>query len=177
MILKLDFQKAYDTVSWNFLDQVLDCMGFGSKWRNWIQHFVSTASMLILINGSPSFPFKIHRGLRQEDPLSPFLFVLIGEDFNKMVEKAKQLNLIHGIQVGHSAMELSHLQFANDTLIFFPKSKECILNARRLLDYFSVMSGLHINYSKSALFPFNCNGYWVNEVQQSLGCNNHWDAW
>ena len=72
VLLKLDFHKAYDTVRWDFLDKVLEMMGFGEKWRRWIGVCVSTASMSILINGSPSLPFKLKRGLRQGDPLSPF---------------------------------------------------------------------------------------------------------
>ena len=170
-MLKLDFQKAYDTVRWSFLDHVLDCMGFGSKWRSWVGHCVTSASMSILVNGSPSAPFKMNRGLRQGDPLSPFLFVLVGEVFNKMVEKAKSLNLVEGLKVGRDAVDISHLQFANDTLVLCPKKKEYLINYRRMLNYFSIMSGLQINYSKSALIHFRCEESWVDDIKNELRCS------
>ena len=71
---------------------------------------VSTTSMVILINRSPSTPFKMQRGLRQGEPLSPFLFILIGEVFNRMVVRAKTLNLVEGIRIDNDAIELSHIQ-------------------------------------------------------------------
>ena len=74
------------------------------------------ALMSILINGSPSASFRMHHGLRYGDPLSPFLFLLVREAFNKMMVKAKELNLVEGIKIGFDGVELSHLQFAYDTL-------------------------------------------------------------
>ncbi|XP_052117631.1 secreted RxLR effector protein 78-like [Arachis duranensis] len=87
-IIKLDFQKAYDRVRWSFVDIVLQKMGFGHKWRAWVIEYVTTTSMSVLINGSPSKPFKRQRGLRQGDPLSPFLFVLVVDVLHRMVGEA-----------------------------------------------------------------------------------------
>ena len=86
VLLKLDFQKAFDTIDWDSLVLVLEVMGFGSKWRNWIHKCISSASISILINGVPSKPFKMGRGLRQGDPLSPFLFVIMSEVLNRMLK-------------------------------------------------------------------------------------------
>lgn len=106
--------------------------------------------------------------------LSLFLFILVGKVFNKMVVKAKELNLVEGITVGFDGVELSHLQFANDTLLFSPNNKDCLLNFRHLVDYFLVMSGLYINYGKSALIPFRCDEAWVQDIKVQLRCSVAW---
>ncbi|XP_029144056.1 uncharacterized protein [Arachis hypogaea] len=89
-IIKLDFQKAYDRVKWCFVDTVLEKIGFGRTWRAWVRECVTSASISILINGSPSKPFKMERGLRQGDPLSPFLFVLVVDLLNMMIGEAEE---------------------------------------------------------------------------------------
>ena len=79
ILLKLDFHKAFDIVRWDFLEYVLKEMRFATTWIGWIMTCVSSATMSILINRSPSSPFKMNRGLRQGDLLSPFLFIMITE--------------------------------------------------------------------------------------------------
>ncbi|XP_016172731.1 uncharacterized protein LOC107615137 [Arachis ipaensis] len=88
VIMKLNFQKAYDRVKWSFVDLVLQKMGFGRRWRNLVMECVSTSSMSVLINGSSSKPFKMERGLRQGDPRSPFLFVLVVDVLHRMLGEA-----------------------------------------------------------------------------------------
>ena len=88
MLCKIDIEKAYDQISWRFLFAVLQEMGFGSKWMAWIKWCITTASFSILVNGKPTGFFGSSRGLRQEDPLSPYLFVLGMEVFSILIEKA-----------------------------------------------------------------------------------------
>lgn len=90
VLLKIYFQKAYDTRSGGFLEHIQEMMGFGSIWREWIKQCLTTASISILINGSPTIPFKMERGLRQRDPLSPFLFVLATEAFDILMKVAAE---------------------------------------------------------------------------------------
>lgn len=75
LTFKLDFSKAYDCVRWDFLELVLLKMGFGVRWTGWTLECVSTARAVVLINGSVSDEFSFYRGLRQGDPLSPFVFI------------------------------------------------------------------------------------------------------
>ncbi|XP_072060305.1 uncharacterized protein [Arachis hypogaea] len=127
-IIKLDFQKAYDRVKWSFVDIILQKMGFGHIWRGWIKECVCSASMSVLINGSPTKPFKMERGLRQGDPLSPFLFVLVVDVLHRMIRETMRNGCIYPLLVGRDNIELSHLQFANDTILFCPM--ENIRNGR-----------------------------------------------
>lgn len=120
VLLKLDFQKAYDTINWGFIDHVLELMGFGKTWRQWTKICMSIASISILVNGSLMAPFKMERGLRQRDTLSPFLFVLAAEMFNVLMNRVVSLGLFEVIKVGSEEVCVLHLQFADDTLGFCP---------------------------------------------------------
>ena len=95
--LKLDFEKAYDTIDWISVDSVLKEMGFGVKLRKWIEACITTAKISILFNGSPCKPFRMARGLRQGDPLSPFLFVVVAEVLNRMLMQASSMGLFQGL--------------------------------------------------------------------------------
>ena len=76
------------------MDQVLARIGFGQKWRKWIWGCISSAEMSIIINGSPTKPFRMERGLRQGDPLSPFLFVLVANVLNRLLRKVVSCGLV-----------------------------------------------------------------------------------
>jgi hypothetical protein len=121
IICKLDLEKAYDHVSWEFLLYVLKRCGFGERWCGWIAHCISTVCFSININRSPSGFFRSSRGLRQGDPLSSLLFVLVMEAFSRMIYATVDSGCLSGFSVGSStqdAMMVSHLLSADDTLIF-----------------------------------------------------------
>ena len=170
-MIKLDFQKAYDSVNWAFLELAMVKLGFGRKWIGWIMNCVTSASMSILLNGTPLKPFKMGKGLRQGDPLSPYLFILVSEMLVHFLKKAKDMNLIEDVPIGKNKVRLQHLQFADDTLIFAPKNPVCIKNYFRILDVFAVMSGLHLNYSKSSFISWNAGDHlWAKDIARSFGC-------
>nr|XP_025674239.1 uncharacterized protein LOC112774162 [Arachis hypogaea] len=145
-------------------------MGFGRTWRSWVKECVSTASISIMVNGSPSKPFKMERGLRQGDSLSPFLFVLVVDVLSRMIGEAVRNGRISPLLVGRDNIELSHLQFADDTILLCPPDEETVRNYKRLLRCFEMMSSLSINFEKSNLIPVNCRPEWVTRMCQLLGC-------
>lgn len=99
----------------------------------------------ILINGSPSCPFNLQRGLRQGDPLSPFLYVLIVEALNQMMKKATRLNLWKGVKICKNGLMITHLQYADDTLIFSDASLAYLKNIKQALILFHQASELQVN--------------------------------
>lgn len=123
MLFKVDFEKAYDSVDWGYLDSVMGCMSFPVLWRKWIKECVSTATTSVLVNGSPTDEFPLKRGLRQGDPLSPFLFLLAAEGLNIVMKSLVEAQLFSGYSIGAAnPVVVSHLEFADDTLLLGSKS-------------------------------------------------------
>uniref|UniRef100_A0A2N9IJZ1 Reverse transcriptase domain-containing protein n=1 Tax=Fagus sylvatica TaxID=28930 RepID=A0A2N9IJZ1_FAGSY len=121
VICKLDIEKAYDHVNWSCLLHLLERMGFGRRWRLWIESCISSVQFSVLVNGSPEGFFSCSRGLRQGDPLSPLLFLLVMEVLSRMLRKVEEEGLIRGFRAGSNAAEglcISHLLYADDTILF-----------------------------------------------------------
>ena len=89
LLCKSDIEKVNDHVNWNCVIAMMDKMGFGSKWLGWIRWCISTVCFFVLVNGTPSF-FSGSRGLRQRDPLSPYLFILVMEILSCLISRAKE---------------------------------------------------------------------------------------
>ena len=142
-------------MNWEFLLYVLKRMGFGERWIGWIRQCISSASFAVLVNGSPTEFFSASRGIRQGDPLSPLFFLLVMETFTRMIEAASTAGLIFGFSVGsaNAAMSISHLLFADDTIIFCDNDCEQMVNLRCVLTWFEAVSGLRVNLAKSSLLP------------------------
>ncbi|WKA08526.1 hypothetical protein VitviT2T_026242 [Vitis vinifera] len=156
VLCKLDIEKAYDHVSWSFLLAVLKEMGFGERWIKWIDWCISTVKFSLLVNGSPSGFFQSTRGLRQGDPLSPYLFVIAMEVFSSMMRRAISGGYLAGWKVSGGrgeGMHISHLLFADDTLVFCEDSPDEMTYLSWLLMWFEACSGLRINLEKSEIIP------------------------
>ncbi|GJW70476.1 putative RNA-directed DNA polymerase, eukaryota, reverse transcriptase zinc-binding domain protein [Tanacetum coccineum] len=107
MIFKVDFEKAFDTVSWNYLDFVLSYMGFGDMWRSWIPACLQSSLTSILVNGSPTPEFSLERGLRQGDPLSLFLFILIIEGLHPSLKEDMRSKHIKRVTIGNPSLKIN----------------------------------------------------------------------
>ncbi|KAK2651351.1 hypothetical protein Ddye_011207 [Dipteronia dyeriana] len=151
LLVKLDFEKAYDTVDHTFLDDMLKEMGFSSKWRHWVLNCISSPKLFVLVNRKPSREFGLERGLRQEDPLFSLLFNVVVEGLNALFRKAIDLNMIKGVVLGNEEEQISHLQFVDDTIVFLQPKEQFLRNARRILRCYDLVSGLHLNFQKTSI--------------------------
>jgi hypothetical protein len=121
VLCKLDMEKAYDHIDWNFLLYLLRRCGFRERWCSWIKYCISSTHFSVLINSVPFGFFGSSLGVRQGDPLSLFLFVLVMEAFSRMLGTFTSKRLISGFSMGScepDRVNLSHLLFADDTLVF-----------------------------------------------------------
>ena len=139
MVCKLDIEKAYDHVNWEALFYLLDWTGLWLKWRGWIKACVTFVHFSTLVIGSHESFFGSSRGLRQGDPLSPLLFLLIMEVLSRILKKTEENNLIRGFLVGavnSVGMQISHLLFADNTILFCDASRDQLLSIRLAMSCF-----------------------------------------
>ncbi|GJS24726.1 RNA-directed DNA polymerase, eukaryota [Tanacetum coccineum] len=111
----IDFAKAYDSIRWDYLGDVLKSFGFGVKWCSWIRGILNSSMASILVNGSPTKEFQFHRGLKQGDPLAPYLFIIIMESLHLSFSRVIEAGIFTGIKID-SSMTLSHLFYADDAV-------------------------------------------------------------
>ena len=172
LLCKLDIEKAYDHIGWDFLLLTLEKMGFGPKWIRWIRWCISTASFSVLFNGSPTGFFQSSRGLRQGDPLSPYLFVIGMEVLSCMLKRAVEGNFISGCRLRNSEggeLVISHLLYADDTIVFCEANSEQLMCLSWTLMWFEAFSGLKINLNKSEIIPLGRVDN-VESLAVELGC-------
>ncbi|KAK6145708.1 hypothetical protein DH2020_022528 [Rehmannia glutinosa] len=169
MLFKADFEKAYDSIDCKFLMDMMRALGFEEKWCKWIWECISTASASVLVNGSPIEEFKLQRGLRQGDPLSPFLFVFC-EGLNLLINKACERNIFEAYSVGKDKVKISHLQFADDTIVLGNATKENVWVVKAILRNFELVSDLKVNFGKSCLFTVNVRHGDATQMAQILNC-------
>ena len=118
MAVKLDMSKAYDRVEWGFLKETMRQMGFDPRWIHLIMMCVTTVNYSVLVNGEPCGNIKPSRGLRQGDPISPYLFLLCAEVLSYMVTHANRDGLLSGVPTSKYGPQVNHLFFADDSLLF-----------------------------------------------------------
>ncbi|KAJ9697646.1 hypothetical protein PVL29_006989 [Vitis rotundifolia] len=170
VVFKIDFEKAYDHVKWDFLDHVLEKKGFSSKWRMWMRGCLSSVSYAVLVNGNAKGWVKAYRGLRQGDPLSPFLFTIVADVLSRMLLKAEERSLLEGFRVGRNGFRVSHLQFADDTILFANSCEEELQTLKSLLLVFGQVSELKVNLDKSNLLGINLHQNHLSRLALLLDC-------
>ena len=152
MALKLDMSKAYDRVEWLFLKKILLRMGFQESWVALIMECITTLSYSILVNGEPKGLIKPSRGLRQGDPLSPYLFLFYVEGLNAIIRGAALKGEIQSFSLCKRGPKITHLFFADDCLLFCRSTLAECEKIQELLSYYEAASGQMINKNKTTLF-------------------------
>ena len=167
----MDYEKAYDSVRCDFLLDMLQRLGFHSKWVRWVTCCLESSSIFVLINGSPTEEFKPSMGLRQGDPMAPFLFLVVVEGLAGLVRQATKQNMLTGVKVGRKEIVCSMLQFADDTLFTIEDSFSNVFTVKMILRCFELVSRLKINFHKSKLAGINVDRFTLETYAKTLNCN------
>ena len=139
--LKLDISKAYDRIDWDYLRDIMVQMGFSSRWVSWIMMCVETVDYSVLFNGASVGPIVPGRGLRQGDPLSPYLFIICAEGLSSLIREAERRNEIRGAMICTGAPIISHLLFADDCFLFFKACESEAIVMKNILATYEAASG------------------------------------
>jgi hypothetical protein len=170
IVLKLDFERAFDKVNWKFLLNCLKAMGFSNLLCQWIEKILTDGTVSIKINNKTGPYFKSAKGVRQGDPLSPFLFNAAVQCLAKMVLEAQQNGLLVGLAHDLIDKGVAIMQYADDTILCISHDSEKALNLKLLLYLFELMSGLKINYQKSEIFLMGGDNNTAEFYSSLFGC-------
>ncbi|KAM1852865.1 hypothetical protein ACFX14_008903 [Malus domestica] len=144
--------KAYDRVEWSFLLEMMRALGFPHEFCKRIEECITTVSYSVLLNGSATGFIQPKRGLRQGDPMSPFLFLICAEGLSAMLRKREEHGSLHGIRVTPEGMQISHLFFADDAVIFCKATEVEVREILEVLNCYAEASGQIINRAKCSLY-------------------------
>ena len=168
LMIFLDFEKAFDTISWSFLMKTLEYFNFGEDFKKWITILYNKPLACVSNNGYATDFFPLTRGVRQGCPISALLFILVVEI---MALNLKNNNTIHGIKVGHNTQIIT--QLADDTTLFL-KDSMSLKNALKILDHFEKCTGLRLNKSKTECIllgstnNINITQYGIKTVEHTI---------
>lgn len=168
VLLKVDIAKAFDSVAWPFLFEVLEHIGFPRRWTNWISILLSTDSTKVLLNGRPGDRITHARGLRQGDPISPMLFVIVMEALNSLIREADRRAVLRPLP-GRSIVHRASL-YADDLVVLVAPVYGDLDCLHQILQLFAGASGLVTNIDKCVATPIRCSEEMVATVQQVFPC-------
>ncbi|XP_019237290.1 PREDICTED: uncharacterized protein LOC109217490 [Nicotiana attenuata] len=167
-MLKVDMMKAYDSVEWVYLDQLLEYLCFPTKFNNWVRACVTTVSYSIMINRELTKPFDAAKGLRQGDPISPFLFAIAMEYLSRLLKGLKHVK-DYKIHPRCGKLNITHLSFADDLLMFTRGDSKSVNILHACFMKFSAASGLLANLNKSAIYFGGVSHITRQEILQNTG--------
>jgi len=169
----LDISKAFNSVSWSYLEAILTKMGFCTEWISWMMTCITSVEYHVFFNGDRIGPINPQRGLRQGCPLSPYLYILCVEGLSSIIKNYELRGKLHGTRICRSAPPVSHLLFADDNLLFCKATTSEDQNLKEILSHCELASWQDINYSKSDIaFITNTPSYVISAISSSLGVSN-----
>lgn len=148
VVIKIDWSKAYDRINWQYLIEILRGRGFGEKWIQWITNWLTSSQTCINIKGQLTPYFLCKRGVRQGDPLSPFLYILAADTLSKLFSKGRHANKILGL--GPPCLEkraITNCHYADDTILFLEANPRNVEITWWTMILFEALSGIKINMS------------------------------
>jgi hypothetical protein len=169
VLLKLDLTWAFDSLSWSFLFEVLEGLGFPLMFRRWIAIAFRMATTKVAVNGIPGRRITHARGLRQGDPLSPLLFVLSMEVMTALLNMAVDMGMLSPIGNCSATQRISI--YIDDVIIFLKPSVQDLVAVREMLSAFGAVSGLHVNYRKTAATLIRARDHDEELVTGLLNCS------
>ena len=170
LIFKIDFEKAFDRVKWDFVFDIFSSMNFGSRWINRIRNLFQTSRISVLVNGAPTGEFTPSRGLRQGDPLSPLVFNLVGEGLSSLLTIGVHKGIFSGINLKGGIDNFTHLQYADDVILFIKDEDSSVIGVKRILQCFQLLSGMKVNFAKSEIFSFHASQEQITNWTSYLHC-------
>ena len=170
MAIKLDMSKAYDRVEWGYLENVMRKMGFNERWIGLIMVCVKTITYSIMFNGEPQGLIHPTRGIRQGDPLSPFLFLLCIEGLNGLIQHAASVGEIKGFSLCRLGPALAYLLFADDSLLFCRATGDECRKIMEILETYEGESSQKVNKNKTTIFfSKSTDEETKQEIKQAFG--------
>lgn len=151
MVVKTNITKAYDRLEWRFLEITMRKMGFESKWIRWIMKCVTIVTYSVMINRAPEGLIVPQRGLRQGDPLSPYLFILCADVLSHLMHRAMEERSLVGIKIAATGLAVNHLLFADDSLFFSLENSKVGRKLKHIFGLYESVSGQAINLTKSSI--------------------------
>jgi hypothetical protein len=171
--LKLDLTKAYDRVDWEYLEGVLKRLGFHRKWAQWIMACVTTVRYSIRFNNVPLEPFTPSHGVCQGDPLSPYLFLFVANGLSQLLQKEVRQQNLQELHICRRAPSISHLLFADDTLMFLKASEGQAEVINNVIKAFERGTCQLVNLAKcSMMFGSSCSSHDRSRVLEILSVSN-----
>ncbi|CAN1178605.1 Transposon TX1 uncharacterized 149 kDa protein [Linum perenne] len=170
MMIKMDMKKAYDLVDWRCLDNILQALGFNETWCSWIRACVRSVKFSILLNGCPTKSFTPSRGIRQGDPISPYLFILLTNALSHLIQKGMDGGKLKGLKLNARCPTLTHILFADDTILFGDASVSEAIEITKMMKEYGQITGQEINFQKSSVtFSRNTPLALQNLIKDRLG--------